>query len=117
MGFWDQLSDATVTTPKFLFEKDCETYTCYSLENLALRETIKAKIIDRENGLIQFSGNVIAETKAITGRKFFADECNRVLDVDFDTVEVRTEEIRQKSKTGEYETTVAKFAYKKLTLE
>ncbi len=116
MGFFDKLSDATVTTPKALFEKNCSDFYCYSLEDISKRIYIAARILDKENNIIQFSGNVLVETKSILGRKFFVDNQNRILEADFDTVEVKEEEIQQKSKTAVYETTTAKFQYKKLEL-
>lgn len=116
MGFFDKLSDATLTTAKALFEKDCTDFYCYSLEDISKRVYICAKILDKDNNLIQFSGNVLVDTKSILGRKFFVDNQNRILDVDFETVEVKDEEIQQKSKVSHYETTTAKFQYKKLDL-
>ncbi len=115
MGFLDKVSDV-IFTPKQIFEKNCRTFTCYSLDDITNYVDLKGKIIDNDNNLIQFSCNVLVETKTLHGKKFLIDDQNRILELDLDAVEIKTEEIEQKTKTAPLETTVVKFNYRKLEL-
>ena len=56
MGFFDKVSDAIITA-EMVFEKECRSFTCYGLEDITKNVEIKGKIIDKDNNLIQFSGN------------------------------------------------------------
>lgn len=117
MGILDGVSDLTFTNPKAIFEKTCLDYLCYSLDDISNNTKVKAKIIDKENFKIQFSGNVNVETKKISGRKFFVDNQNRILELVPNTIEFKDEEIQQKTKTSKHETTISNFTYKSLDLK
>lgn len=115
MGFFDKVSDAIIT-PKQTFEKDCREFTCYSLDDITNSVELKGKIIDNDNNLIQFSCNVLVETKTLHGKKFLIDEQNRILELDLSAVQTKMEEVEQKTKTAQIETTIAKFNYRRLEL-
>lgn len=76
MGFFDKVSDAIITA-EMVFEKECRSFTCYGLEDITKNVEIKGKIIDKDNNLIQFSGNILVETKSLYGKKFLIDDQNQ----------------------------------------
>ena len=112
MGFFDKVSDAIITA-EMVFEKECRSFTCYGLEDITKNVEIKGKIIDKDNNLIQFSGNILVETKSLYGKKFLIDDQNKIMELD---VETKMEEVQQKTKTAQVETSIVKFNYRKLEL-
>ena len=115
MGFFDKVSDAIITA-EMVFEKECRSFTCYGLDDITKNVEIKGKIIDKDNNLIQFSGNILVETKSLYGKKFLIDDQNKIMELDLDSVETKMEEVQQKTKTAQVETSIVKFNYRKLEL-
>ncbi len=116
-NFFDKLNDATLNTPKSVFERECKEYECYSLDNLEDSITLVGKVIDEENNTMQFSGILKVITKDLKGRQFLvSEEDHQVIELLPETYEIKIEEIQQKTKTATYETTVCKFIKRTLTL-
>lgn len=110
------LLDAIFNKAKANFEKSCQDFTCYSLDDITQSTKVKAKIIDVEHCKIQFYHDVEKQLTCIKGRKFFVDKSNRIFVLLNDTKTTQKEEFIDGNKPITYDTIVIQFAYKTLEL-
>lgn len=108
--------DSIFNKSKAYFEKSCQDFTCYSLEDISKSTKVKARIIDSEKLKIQFFDDIEKQLESIKGSRFFMDKSKRVFVLLSDTIQTQKEEFIDGTKPISYNTIVVQFAYKNLAL-
>lgn len=101
------------TSPKVLYEKSCNDFTCISLTKPLIQKEIKAKIIDKDNHIIEISGSLsqfISIPKPYVLTNSSGDTISLEPNSDISTEVV----LKGKEKDFTYDVTQCKFSYVRL---
>lgn len=119
MGLKEKLTEMknktqdAIITAKVVYEKECETVYVYCLDNLRQNDEVKAKI-DRKEETVEFSGILTEELKKVKLPWLFLTQDGMYFEVDQNSIKKSSVDIILKSKTEKYDTTKAKFKFRKL---